>query len=70
MLPSFPCCISLRDLSPSSRVQDLIEHVSNIKEGKESMKNEVLLALHNKGEEEAKQRCAAVLVNVNIWHGR
>lgn len=45
-------------------------HVSELKEGKESMKNEVFLALHNKGEDEAKERCAAVLHPVKIWHGR
>lgn len=44
--------------------------MSDLKEGKESMKNEVFLALHNKGEDEAKERCAAVLHPVKIWHGR
>ena len=68
-MPPVLCCIS-SVICPRSRLQDLIEHVSSIKEGKESMKNEVLLALRNKGEEEAKERCAAVLLNVNIWHGR
>ena len=51
-------------------MQDLIAHVSKLKEGKESIKNEVFLALYNKGEEEAKERCAAVLLSVRIWHGR
>ncbi len=49
-----------------------MKHVSEVKEGKgkESLKNEVFLALHNAGEEEAKERCAAVLHPVKIWHGR
>lgn len=55
---------------PHALSQDLINHVSSVKEGKESMKNEVFLALHNKGEEEAKERCAAVPHTVKIWHGR
>eukprot|EP00903_Cladosiphon_okamuranus_P006254 g6137.t1 len=49
--------------------QDLTKHVSDLKEGKDSMKNEVFLALRNKGEDEAKERCAAALHPVKIWHG-
>lgn len=52
-------------------MQDLIEHVSNVKEGKELTKNEIFLALSNKGEEEeAKERCVSVFLSVNIWHSR
>lgn len=51
-------------------MQDLIKHVTTLKEGRDSIKNEVFLALHNKGEEEAKERCSAVLHAVHIWHGR
>lgn len=50
--------------------QDLMKHVSDLKEGKESMKNEVFLALRNNGEDEAKELCEAVLHPVKIWHGR
>ncbi|CAM9725525.1 unnamed protein product, partial [Ectocarpus sp. 12 AP-2014] len=50
--------------------QDLIKHVSGLKEGKGSVKNEVFLALHNKGPEEAMERCRGVIHPVKIWHGR
>ncbi|CAM9920621.1 unnamed protein product [Scytosiphon promiscuus] len=50
--------------------QDLINHVSDVKEGKEATKNEVFLALHNNGEGDAKEQCAAVLHTTKIWHGR
>lgn len=50
--------------------QELVKHVSELKEGRDSVANEVFIALHNDGENEAKERCAAVLHPVRVWHGR
>lgn len=53
-----------------SPAKDLFKHLSDLKEGKEAVKNELSIALRNNGEEEAKTGFKAILHAVHIWHGK
>lgn len=50
--------------------QELIKHVSELKEGKSSIGNEVAIALRSAVLEEELVRGGEVLHPVHIWHGR